>query len=64
MGSKFTSPTINVFCRSLAECVKNYLRDPVHRKEFEDWYFEKHGKPYVWKKAEFDEEGRVIKCAN
>lgn len=34
---------------SLAKRVKAYFQDPVHRKEFEDWYKQKHGTNYEWK---------------
>lgn len=33
----------------LAQEVREYFKDPEHRKEFERWYLKKYGKPYVWK---------------
>ena len=33
----------------LAQEVREYFKDPEHRKEFERWYLEKYGKPYEWK---------------
>ena len=36
--------------RILAQKVQAYLRDPVHKREFEDWYRQKYGKEYKWRK--------------
>lgn len=33
----------------LAKTVREYFRDEQHRREFELWYLERHGEPYVWK---------------
>lgn len=33
----------------LARIVLEYFEDETHRAEFEAWYLEKYGKPYVWK---------------
>ena len=33
----------------LAQEVREYFKDPEHRKEFERWYLKKYGKPYKWK---------------
>lgn len=33
----------------LAQEVREYFKDPEHRKEFERWYLEKYGLPYEWK---------------
>lgn len=38
------------FCRDLARRVQRYYADEEHRKEFEEWYFKKYGKQYVWKR--------------
>ncbi len=27
----------------------SYFKNPIHRREFEKWYFKKYGKPYEWK---------------
>lgn len=29
--------------------VKDYFKDPEHRKAFEDWYRKKYGKEYEWR---------------
>ena len=47
----FTSPKRNNVARILARTVKEYLKEPAHRKEFEEWYRDKYGKEYVWKFA-------------
>lgn len=31
-----------------ARSVHEFFRDKQHRKEFEEWYLKKYGKPYVW----------------
>ena len=36
------------FASLLARSVRKFFREEQHRKEFEDWYMKKHGKPYVW----------------
>lgn len=33
----------------LTSRVKEYFQSPDHRKEFEEWYFNKYGKKYIWK---------------
>ena len=35
----------------LAQRVRDYFKDSVHREEFEQWYLQKYGKKYVWKKV-------------
>ena len=35
--------------RSLAAILKEYYKDPKHRKAFELWYFQKYGTPYTSK---------------
>ena len=42
-------------CSLLVKRVKAYFQDPVHRKEFEDWYKQKYGKDYEWRNTH---EGR------
>ncbi len=37
--------------RLVAKTVTKYFSDESHRKEFEEWYFQKYGKPYQWKKG-------------
>ena len=37
------------FASLLARSVREYFRNEQHRKEFEDWYMKKYGRPYVWK---------------
>ena len=36
------------FSTTIARKVKSYFSDETHRKDFEKWYEEKHGTPYVW----------------
>lgn len=36
------------FTSLLARSVREFFRDEQHRKEFEEWYLKKYGKPYVW----------------
>lgn len=35
----------------LAQRVREYFKDEDHRREFEDWYRQKYGKEYTWKKV-------------
>lgn len=42
---------IKELSRDLCRIVGDYLKNEAYRKAFEDWYFKKHGKPYVWKGA-------------
>lgn len=44
-----TNPAYKSFCRQLGRRVREYFATPEHRKEFEDWYLQEHGKPYKWK---------------
>ena len=37
------------FALLLAQEVREYFKDPEHRKEFEQWYLKKYGELYVWK---------------
>lgn len=41
---------MNSFCRELMRKVRQYYSNGEHRKEFEEWYLQKYGKPYEWKK--------------
>lgn len=34
--------------RELCKTILNYFEDDDHRKEFEDWYFDKYGVEYEW----------------
>lgn len=34
----------------LARRVREYYSDAGHRAEFERWYLEQYGAPYVWRK--------------
>lgn len=36
------------FASLLARSVREFFQDEQHRKEFEEWYLNKCGKPYVW----------------
>ena len=36
------------FASLLVRSVREFFRDEQHRREFEDWYMKKHGKPYLW----------------
>lgn len=38
------------FSLLLARTVREYFGDAQNRLEFEAWYEEKYGKPYVWRK--------------
>lgn len=35
----------------LVQRVRDYFKDSSHRAEFENWYRQKHGKQYAWKKV-------------
>lgn len=36
------------FASLLARSVREFFQDEQHRKEFEEWYMKKNGKPYAW----------------
>lgn len=36
------------FASLLARSVREFFQVEQHRKEFEEWYLKKYGKPYVW----------------
>lgn len=35
----------------LVQRVRDYFKDSSHRAEFEDWYRQRYGKEYAWKKV-------------
>jgi hypothetical protein len=35
----------------LAQKVRTYFKDEQHRRDFEDWYEQRYGKKYKWKKV-------------
>lgn len=35
----------------LVQRVREYFKDNSHRVEFENWYRQKYGKQYAWKKV-------------
>lgn len=35
----------------VAQRVRNYFKDPQHRREFEIWYEHRYGKKYKWEKV-------------
>lgn len=41
----------NSFSRELRRRVRDYLNDREHKEEFENWYLQKYGKAYQWKKG-------------
>ena len=47
IGSKVEGQA-KAFASLLARSVREFFRDEQHRKEFEEWYLKKYGKPYVW----------------
>lgn len=51
MASSFIEKQTVSFCRDLRRRVRRYLDTPAHRREFEEWYLQKYGKPYQWKKG-------------
>ena len=38
------------FCTILAKKVEAYFQDEENRKRFEEWYRQKYGKEYDWRK--------------
>ena len=50
--------------RELAAClareVREYFRDPEHRKQFEVWYMERYGEPYNWNNPKDRREGKNV----
>jgi hypothetical protein len=43
------SRVVDNLARILARKVTDYLQDPVHKREFENWYRQKYGKEYEWR---------------
>lgn len=43
--------TCQTLLQDIVENGFEFFRDEQHRKEFEDWYLKKYGKPYVWEPA-------------
>lgn len=39
------------FASLLTRSVREFFQDEQHRKEFEEWYLKKYGKPYEWTPA-------------
>lgn len=37
-----------VLAGMLAGRVRDYFRDPEHRRKFEQWHLETYGEPYEW----------------
>lgn len=35
----------------LLQKVREYFKDETHRHEFEDWYEQRHGEKYTWKRV-------------
>lgn len=48
---KSVQKRLNSFARELRRRVRKYLDDREHRREFEEWFLQKYGKPYQWKKG-------------
>lgn len=44
------------FASLLARSVREFFQDERHRKEFEEWYLKKYGKPYVWESVSLIQE--------
>lgn len=40
-----------VLAGMLAGRVRDYFRDPEHRRKFEQWHLETYGEPYEWTPA-------------
>ena len=40
-------PYKTFFLQAVLEAVLNYFGDPVHEKEFQEWYLKEYGVPYV-----------------
>lgn len=38
-----------LFARYIAQDIREYFKTEEHRKEFEEYYFEKYGEKYEWK---------------
>lgn len=47
-GNPFSHSIRKPLAEAICHAVADYMRDPAHRAEFEAWYLERHGVPYVW----------------
>ena len=47
--SELPTNELFVLTNLLTSKVKEYFNSPNHRNEFEEWYYHKYGKEYVWK---------------
>ena len=47
--SQLPTAELSALTNLLTSKVKEYFNSPDHRKEFEEWYYRKYGKEYVWK---------------
>lgn len=47
--SQLPTAELSALTNLLTSRVKEYFNSPDHRKEFEEWYYRKYGKEYVWK---------------
>ena len=45
----FNESTKKRIGRLLAKTVTRYLENEEHRRDFEEWYYKKHGVEYQWK---------------
>lgn len=45
-----SAETCTAFClKQIVRGVRSALTDPSMRREFEQWYAEEYGVPYIWK---------------
>lgn len=47
--SELPTNELYVLTNLLTSRVNEYFKSPNHRHEFEEWYYSKYGKEYVWK---------------
>ncbi len=47
--SQLPTAELSTLTNLLTSKVKEYFKSPGHRKEFDEWYYRKYGKEYVWK---------------
>lgn len=52
--------TMQFSIKRMIDDLKVCFYDEKNRREFEQWYLEKYGKPYVWKVNVYDENGDRI----
>lgn len=50
-----------LFARYIAQDIREYLKTEEHRKEFEEYYFEKYGEKYVWKVGFLEWKNRCLR---